>query len=176
MPQEGEASTEAQKEPFDQESTATEEGQKPQDGKSSKTFDESYVKELRAEAARHRKEAQEAKAKAQEYEDRDKSELEKLTNKLAKAEQAKTEAETSLLRYQIAAEKQLSAEAAELLTGSTREELEERAERLLSLTKKDEPKPEFDGGAREPAPEAKSPEEQHNDFLVKMFEGNAQQN
>jgi hypothetical protein len=43
-----------------------------------KTFDESYVKELRAEAAKHRKEAADAKKRAQELENANLSETEKL--------------------------------------------------------------------------------------------------
>jgi hypothetical protein len=74
------------------------------------TFSPEYVKELRSEAARHRKEAQEAKAKAAEYEDRDKSELEKITGKLTKAEERAQAAENTLLRFQVAAEKQLPKE------------------------------------------------------------------
>lgn len=145
---------------------------KPQDGK---TFDESYVKQLRSEAAKYRTEAQEAKARAQEYEDRDKSELEKLTGKLSKAEQAKADAEARLLRFEIAAEKQIPADALDLLTGTTREELEAKAEKLLELVKsrnESEKTPDFDGGPRDPAPNKKTPEEQVNDLAIGLLTGN----
>lgn len=136
------------------------------------TFDADYVKTLRAEAARHRKEAQEAKAKATEYEERDKSELEKLTGKLTKAEERAQAAENTLLRFQVAAEKQLPKELIPRLRGDTQEELEADAAELLELVKsrtETGKTPDFDGGAREPAPEPKSPEEEHNDFALKLL-------
>ncbi|MCH9834303.1 hypothetical protein K0U83_01510 [bacterium] len=114
-----------------------------------KAFDESYVKELRAEAAKHRKEAQEAKAKAQEYEDAQKSELEKAQGKLSKVEQEKAAAESKLLRYEVANDKSVPADVVEFLKGNTREELEASAEKLLSFTSKQAATPDFDGGARE---------------------------
>jgi hypothetical protein len=150
-----------------QEPTPATEPDEPQAG--GKTFDKEYVQSLRAEAARHRKEAQEARAKAQEFEDRDKSELEKLTGKLSKAEQAKAEAEAALVRFQVAAEKQVPAEAMDLLVGTTREELEAKADKLLELVKKPEPTPDFDGGTREPAPEAKNPAAAHDDLALKLL-------
>jgi hypothetical protein len=135
------------------------------------TFSPEYVKELRAEAARHRKEAQEAKAKASEYEDRDKSELEKITGKLTKAEERAQAAENTLLRFQVAAEKQLPKELIPRLRGSTEEELAADADELLNLVKSrnDNDKPDFDGGAREPAPEPKTPEEQHNEAILGLM-------
>lgn len=141
----------------------------PEPATSGKVFDEGYVKQLRSEAARYRKEAQEAKAKAADFEDRDKSELEKLTGKLTKAEQEKADAESRLLRYEIATEKQIPADALDLLTGSTREELEAKADKLLELVKNKAPAADFDGGARDPAPEPKTPEQQHNDLAVALF-------
>jgi hypothetical protein len=145
---------------------ATEPDEPPAGGK---TFDEAYVKQLRAEAAQHRREAQEAKQRAQEFEDRDKSELEKLTGKLSKAEQAKADAEAALVRFQVAAEKQVPAEAMDLLVGTTREELEAKADKLLELVKKPEPTPDFDGGTREPAPEAQKPEDAHDAAVLALL-------
>lgn len=143
-------------------------GQEPQ-GKSPETFDADYVKQLRAEAAKHRKEAQEAKARAEEFEERDKSELEKLTGKLTKAEQAKAEAEGRLLRFEVAAEKQVPSDALDLLVGNTREELEAKADKLLSLVKKPEETPDFDGGAREPAADPVTPEDAHNKDILALM-------
>lgn len=134
-----------------------------------KTFDEAYVKQLRAEAAANRKAAQEAAAKIEEFENRDKSEVEKLSSKLAKAEARATAAEASFLRFQVAAEKQIPADAVDLLTGSTREELEANADKLLALTKSGAPAPNFDGGAREPAPEPDKPEDAHSKLLTTLF-------
>jgi hypothetical protein len=139
--------------------------------KETTTFDADYVKTLRAEAARHRKEAQEAKAKAAEYEERDKSELEKLSGKLSKLEQEKANAEGALLRYEVAAEKQVPADALDLLTGNTREELEAKADKLLELVKSrnTNESPDFDGGAREPADEPLDPEQQHSKDVLKLL-------
>lgn len=155
-----------------QESEAAKEGEKPTTVTTEvggKTFDEAYVKELRSEAASNRKKAAEYEARLQELEDRDKSELERLTGKLSKAEQDKAKAESALLRFQVAAEKQVPADAVDLLHGSTREELEATADRILSLAKQAQPEPEFDGGAREPAPEPKTPERQHDEAILKLL-------
>ena len=75
------------------------------------------------------KAAREAQERVQQFEDANKSELEKLTGKLTKTEQRAVEAEQALLRFQVAVEKQIPADAVDLLTGNTREELEAKAER-----------------------------------------------
>ena len=156
--------------------TDTQEGQKPADTDTEsevvlnraavKTFDEGYVKELRAEAARHRKEAQEAKTKAQEYEERDKSELEKAQGKATKYEQEAAAARAELTRYQVANEKSVPADAVEFLRGNTREDLEASADKILALVKTEEKVPDFDGGAKEAAPEPESPEEGFNKSVL----------
>ena len=112
-----------------------------------------------------------AEAKVQEFEEKDKSELEKLTGKLTKAETKAAEAESKLLRFTVAAEKQIPAEAVDLLQGTTREDLEANADKILELVKSrnaNEEKPDFDGGAREPAPDA-DPEKQHNNDVLKLL-------
>lgn len=152
-----------------QEPTPATEPSEPQAG--GKTFDEAYVKQLRAEAAQHRKDAQEARQRAEELEARDQSEVEKLTTKVTKAERERDEAKGALLKYEVAAEKQVPADALDLLVGNTREELEARADRLLEYVKKPEATPEFDGGPRDPAPEPKTPEQEHNDVIVALFGG-----
>lgn len=135
-----------------------------------KTFDADYVKTLRGENAQWRIKAQQAEERAQELEDAQKSELEKAQTKAARLEQKAAEAESSLLRFEIAAEKKVPAEALDLLTGSTREELEAKADRLLELVKaKESGTPEFDGGAREPAPSPKTPEQEHNELAMALF-------
>ena len=116
--------------------TEPDEGQEPQPPAKGETFDKAYVQSLRAEAARYRKEAHEAKAQVQEHEDRDKTELEKLTGKVTKAERERDDAKANLLRFEVAAEKQVPADALDLLVGNTREELEARADRILELTVK----------------------------------------
>jgi hypothetical protein len=134
-----------------------------------KVFDEAYVAELRREAAKYRTEAQEAKGKAQEYEDAQKSELEKAQGKLSKVEQAKAEAEAKLLRYEVAQEKEVPAKLVPLLTGSTKEELESQAALILENVKAGESNPDFNGGPREPAPDPLTPEQQHNKDVLGLL-------
>jgi hydroxylamine reductase (hybrid-cluster protein) len=117
------------------------------------------------------KRANELAAKVEEFENQNRSELERLTAKVTKAEQAKGEAETRLLRYEIAAEKQVPADALDLLNGTTREELEASADKILNLVKSrtdTDKAPDFDGGAREPAPDA-DPATAHNREVLKLL-------
>jgi hypothetical protein len=142
------------------------EGTTPETGK---TFDEAYVKTLRAEAAANRKAAQEAAAKVEEFESRDKSEVEKLTGKVEREKSRADAAESRLLKFQVAAEKQIPAEAMDLLTGSDREELEANADKLLALSKGGAKTPDFDGGVRETPPEEVTPEQAHAKILGDLF-------
>lgn len=140
-----------------------------------KTFDEAYVKELRAEAAKYRTEAKNASARVEEFESANQSELEKLTGKLTKTEERAKAAETALTRFKVAAEKEIPADALDLLSGTTREELEASADKILSLVKSrtdTTQDPDFDGGAREPAEDPKSPEDAHDDFIMALLGGN----
>jgi hypothetical protein len=135
-----------------------------------KQFDEGYVKKLRAEAAKYRTEAAEAKAKAQEYEDAQKSELEKAQDRLTQTETAKAEAEARLLRYEVASEKNVPGHLLDLLTGDSKEELEAKADLILENVKPaDAPQATFDGGPREPAPEPKTPNQAHNELIVGLL-------
>lgn len=144
----------------------------PASAQSPKTFDEGYVKELRSEAAASRKARQELEAKLNEYEERDKSELEKAQGKVAKADERAANAEAKLLRYEVASEKEVPAKLVPLLTALTREDLESQADLILENAKP--AAPQFDGGTREPAPEPKSPEEAHSSFLAELFRGSQQ--
>lgn len=106
----------------------------------------------------------EARAKAdhevaqkwREYEQSQKSEHEKLAEELARAKAEASQASTTLLRYEIAAEKGISGAALDLLTGSTREELAANADKLLSLiadqSKPKSPLPDENQGKPAPAP------------------------
>ena len=135
-----------------------------------KQFDESYVKSLRSEAAKWRKEAQEAKAKAQEYEDAQKSELEKAQDRLAQTEKAKAQAEATLLRYEVATERNIPGNLMDLLVGDSKEELEQKADLILENVKPAEtPQATFDGGPREPAPEPKTADQAHNELIVGLL-------
>ena len=173
---------------MDQESTATEtdesqkdetvEGQTPAEESKDekpgqepdKTFDEKYVRGLRREAAEARKRATEAEDKLKELEDRDKTESERLGEKVAETELRAKEAELKVMRFEVAADRGLEMKAAAFLTGTTREELETRADELVELLA-DKPKktPSLDGGARKTAEKRGTPEEEHNELLLRAL-------
>ena len=92
------------------------EGTMPE-GSEPKSYDESYVKELRGEAAGYRverndlrKRVEELDTKLKSFEDANKSEVEKATERAAKAESALADKEREIaeaqMRYKIAAEAQ----------------------------------------------------------------------
>jgi hypothetical protein len=72
-------------------------------------------------------------AKWREYELNSKSEQEKLADELARTKAEASEANAKLTRLEVAALKGIPAEALDLLSGSTREDLEAQADKLLSL-------------------------------------------
>lgn len=148
------------------EATPTSEGQEPKAESKPTGFDalpaetQAEIKKLRAEAAQYR-------TKAQELEDAQKSEIDKALTKAQRAESAKAEAEAKLLRYEVAQEKEVPAKLVPLLTATTREELEAQASLILENAKP--ATPEFDGGAREPAPEPKAPDAAHNELAAALL-------
>jgi hypothetical protein len=99
------------------------------------------------------KAAADALAKVQEFEDRDKTEAEKLADRATTAEERATKAETELTKTLVALEKNVPADLRDFLTGSTREELEAKADALLAHLKPNggttPPPGSFDGGARQ---------------------------
>jgi hypothetical protein len=136
-----------------------------------RTYSESYVKQLRREAQGNRQRLSELEEKLQEYEDRDKSETQRLTESVTAAERRAAQSEERLLRYEIVAERNLPMTAAAFLTGTTREEMELRAEELEKLLA-EQGRPAtggYDGGARAPVPDTRSPEEAHNDLLMRSL-------
>lgn len=136
-----------------------------------KSFDEGYVKELRKEAAKERTRATEAEKKLAELSERDKTEGEKLADRVAASEKRATEAETRLLRFEVAANRKLTADAAQLLHGTTREEIEASADALAKFveSQKSTSVPSFDGGTRTTPAAKKSPEQEHNELLLRAF-------
>ena len=97
--------------------------------------------------------------------------MQRLTEKVQGAERRAAESETRLLRYQIATEHGLGMEAAAFLSGASREEIELRAEELSKLLA-DKGRPAttgFDGGARQPVPEPQTPEQAHNELLLRSL-------
>jgi thioesterase domain-containing protein len=138
-----------------------------------KTYPESYVRQLRAELGTRRKSEAEALEKLQEIEDANKSEHQKAIARAEKAERERDEVMTGLLRHEVAAEHGLE-KWASFLHGSTREEMEHRAEELTGLLAEQQTpvttrSASFDGGARVPAPQSGKPEEEHNDFLMRAL-------
>jgi hypothetical protein len=116
-----------------------------------KTFDEDYVKKLRAEAAEARTARNELEKKVKSFEDRDKTEQQKLEERAATAEGNLTKAEMKVLRFEVAADKGIPLKHAHRLQGSTKEELAKDADELAKELGADTT-PGFDGGARKPAP------------------------
>ena len=142
---------------------------KPDEG-AAKVPDEAYVKSLRKEAAGYRKQLDEANARLKALEDRDKSELERASEKAAASERRAVEAEAQLVRVEVAASRNMPATAVPLLTGTTREEIEATADALQAFAKANEKAPpSFDGGARQTPEATQSPEAAHNDFLLKAL-------
>ena len=97
---------------------------------------------------------QESRAKANadaatrlaQFEDRDKTEAQKLNERAEAAERRAAEVEGRALRLEIAAEKGLTPAQAKRLVGSTREELEADADELLETFKPAAPAEEPDTG------------------------------
>jgi hypothetical protein len=111
-------------------------------------------KALREERARARAEAKRAaalEARLKEFEDRDKTESQKLAEARQAAEQRATAAESALARYRVAATKGVPAELVERLRGDTEDELAADADRLLELVGGVRRTPDYDGGARQTA-------------------------
>lgn len=108
-------------------------------------FDEEYVKKLRQEAAGYR-------TQLKEYQDREKTDTQKATERAEAAEKALAEREAKLLRFEVAAAKGLDPDWAPRLSGSTKEELEADADKLLKKVGPD--RPNFDGGTRGGEPPA----------------------
>lgn len=117
----------------------------------------------------------EIKAKAarlDEIEEANASEVEKANKAKTKAETERDEAKARLLRYEVANKKEIPAEAIDLLSGSTQEELEASADKILSLVKsrsENDNAPNFDGGPRTPAPEPESPEQAHDKAVLNLL-------
>jgi hypothetical protein len=98
------------------------------------------------------------------------SEIEKAQNKATKAEERATNAEAKLLRFEVAAEKNVPPKLVPLLTATSKEELEGQADLILENAKPgDTPPPDFDGGTREPAPETRKPEDSHDDLALSIL-------
>lgn len=143
----------------------------PQEGHG-RTYDETYVRQIRREAHGLRSRLSEVEEQLKERTDADKSEQEKLVERATAAEQRAHDAETRLLRFEVAAERKLDPAAVQFLSGSTREEIEHRAEELAKLlADRDASQPvvSFDGGARPIPVEKGTPEQEHNKLLMEAL-------
>jgi len=99
---------------------------RPDDEAGKKALDEERKARRDAERA-----VAELQGKLKELDDKDKSETEKLADRLAAAEKRADEADARVIRAEVAAAKGLTPAQAKRLTGSTREELEADAAELL---------------------------------------------
>ena len=97
------------------------------DGFKSDESKDRVLADLRAE----REKRQALEAKLREHDDKDKSESERLTARLADAEKRATDAESKALRFEVASAKGLTHAQAKRLVGSTKDELEADADELL---------------------------------------------
>jgi hypothetical protein len=100
------------------------------------------------EQERRAKENADAARRLREVEDGAKSETQKALERAEAAEKAAGESASRALRFEVAAEKGLTAKQALRLLGTTREELEADADELLSILPTGTRVPNFDSGAR----------------------------
>lgn len=91
------------------------------------------VAAMRKALAKANREAAANRKRLAEYEDRDKTESQRLSERAEAAEKRAGQAESRLLRLEVAARKGLPAQLAARLQGDTEEELEEDADSLLEL-------------------------------------------
>jgi hypothetical protein len=87
--------------------------------------------EVKAALRKANKEAETLRLKLQEFEDRDKTEAQKLADRAESAERRAADVESRALRLEVAFEKGLTPGQAKRLVGSTREELEADADEVL---------------------------------------------
>ena len=87
---------------------------------------------LKAALKKANDEAAAFRHKLKELEDRDKSDSEKLTERVSAAEKRAAEAEARALRLEVASAKGLTPSQAKRLVGATREELEADADEILA--------------------------------------------
>lgn len=95
-------------------------------------------------------------ARLKEFEDRDKTDQQKLAERAEAAEKRATDLESRSLRLEVAFEKGLTPAQAKRLVGTTRDELEADADEVLrdfpALKPDGRPRGDLDQGVRTPAP------------------------
>jgi hypothetical protein len=115
--------------------TETETGEQQQAPKPKPTETVEFWKQKAREQEARAKSNAEAATKLQQFEDRDKSEAQKLQERAEAAEKRAADIEARALRLEVAAEKGLTPAQAKRLVGTTREELEADAAELLETFK-----------------------------------------
>ena len=113
--------------------------------------------------------AKAAERKAQEYEDRDKSAEEQAIARAERAEKRAEEAEKRNIRVQVALEKGVPADLMDFLPDSTDRSVVEAKADVLMARMKPNTATDFDSGVRETQPENKTPEQQHQETLMRML-------
>lgn len=155
---ETEETTEVEETEESTEGTATEESEQEEseEGKSGEDW-EAKARRRSITIKTERKKREDAEAKVKEYEDAQKSDSEKLTEKATTAEDRAKQAEAKAVRLEIAIDKGLTGKQARAfakrLVGDTQEELEEDADELLASfkpnTSDEEPQEESEEGKPE---------------------------
>lgn len=131
---------------------------------------EKALEAFKARAKDAEKKAKDLEARVEEFENRDKSELQKAQGERDKAKVTAAEATTKALRLEVAVEKSLPSALVPALTGKDKAAMETHADELLKLVKDNGGStPDFDGGAREPAPKAETPEQAHNNLVLRAL-------
>lgn len=130
------------------------------------------IKKLRSEAAKYRVAAKENAAAAEELaalKESQKTEAQKLSDRVAAAEKERDDARHEALRVKVGAAKKLPADVVDLLKGDTEEELAAHADRLAEHFKQaTRPSGSVDQGQRGSAPAA-SPSQEFADFINKQM-------
>lgn len=94
--------------------------------------DNAEAAKWKALARRHEKESKRLAGRVKTFEDATKSDLDKITERAAKAEERAAAAEHSAMRLEVAVAKQVPAALASRLRGATLEEIEADADELLA--------------------------------------------
>lgn len=108
--------------------------------------------EVAAALKKANKEAETLRLKLKAIEDADKTESERLTERLSEAERRAEKAEKAALRFKVGTAKGLPARLTERLQGDTEEEMAADADALLSEMKPRKGGGDWDAGTRTPAP------------------------
>jgi hypothetical protein len=124
-----------------------------------------------------------AARKYAEVEESQKTEAQRSAERIETAERRAAEAEAAVLRYEVAADRQLPSNLMRFLNGATREELEEQADALLAAVKPDTGDDDNDGSRRRPKerlrpgavpgvePERADPKDAHQQLVAGLLGG-----